>query len=85
VKLCDSAVTVAEAASLTLLSLLKFDGPLAMISSLLLHMKESKQIRMGGIANRTTGILVLFLPDGRHTIKEGLMQLILSEREISAR
>jgi hypothetical protein len=28
---------------------------------------------------------VLFLPDGRHTIKEGLVQLILIEREISAR
>jgi hypothetical protein len=85
VESCDSTVTIVEAASSTLSSLLKFIGPLATISRLLLHTKESKQVHTGGIRNGTTSILVLFLPDGRHTIKEGLMQLILSEREISAR
>jgi hypothetical protein len=83
-KTCDSAVTIAEATSSNILLLLKFIALLDTIISLLLHMKKSKQVCMEGIVNRTTGVIVLFLPDGRHTIKEGLMQLILGEREISA-
>jgi hypothetical protein len=37
-----------------------------MISSLLLHMKESKYVPTGGITNGMTSVLILFLPAGRH-------------------
>jgi hypothetical protein len=44
VSLCDTMVTVVVAVSLIHLVLLKFVGPLATISSLLLHSKKPKQI-----------------------------------------
>jgi hypothetical protein len=65
--------------SLTHLLLLKFVGLLATISSLLLHLKISKQICTGNIADGTTSVLELLFPSGRQTIRESLVKLILSE------
>jgi hypothetical protein len=77
-------VVVVGAVCLILTRLLHFVCLLATISSFLLHSEESKQFRTGSIMHRTTSILKALPPDSRHTIKEGLMQLILSEREIVA-
>jgi hypothetical protein len=50
-----------------------------------LHSEESKQVCTGDITHRTTGVLKVLLPGGRHAINESVVQLILSEREIIAR
>jgi hypothetical protein len=80
----DGTVTLVGGMSSAHLPLLSFISLLATFGSFLLHSKEPKQLGLGCIAHGTTGVLVLLLPLGRHTVKESLMQLILSERKIVA-
>jgi hypothetical protein len=65
--------------------LLLFVSLLVMIRRLLLHLEESQQICTSNVTDRTTSVLKLLFPHGRHTVKQGLVQLVLSKREIVAR
>jgi hypothetical protein len=74
-------VTLAGDVSLTHLRLLAC----WLWSAAFVHLEKSKQICTSDILDRTTGVLKLLFPHSRLTAKKGLMQLVLSKREIIAR